>query len=214
MSLEDALAELPLFPLPGAVLLPGAHLELHVFEPRYRALLEHCMDTHRHMAIVQIQGRASDGDDLPRIASIAGVGSIEHRDALPDGRSHIVLIGRARVQLEELPFVPPFRRARARIVADIEGAPVRAEDETALLTAIHGFVEALRKEGPNVTFERPDGVPAAEVAHHVAQHLLFDPAVRQEVLEMRDPAERVARVTSALLAQRMQLLAGDGGLPN
>lgn len=201
---EGALDELPVFPLPGAVLLTGAHLELHVFEPRYRALLEHCMQTHGLMAIAQVTG-ASANDDLPSIAQVAGLGSVEHRTTFPDGRSHIVLVGRARVRLAELPFVPPFRRARATVVDDVEGVPPSRADELALNTALHGFVEALRKEGPRVVFERPADMPLAEVAQHVAQHLVFDAKVRQEILEMRDPCERIGRVTQALLAQRAEL---------
>lgn len=211
MSFDDALAELPLFPLPGAVLLPGTHLELHVFEPRYQALLAHCLETHRHMGIVQIVGDAEAKQ--PRIAAIAGVGSIEHHQPLEDGRAQIVLQGRARVHLTELPFKPPFRRAEARVIEDVIATPERKGDGTALRTALVSFLDALRKEGPSVTFQGAEGVSNAMLAHHIAQHLLFDAAVRQEILEMRDPSERVARVTVALLAQRTQL-AGDAGALN
>ena len=215
MSLEAALEDLPVFPLPNAVLFPQAHLELHIFEPRYRALLDAALSSHRMMAIAQIQP-GSDPDGQPRIATIAGVGSIERRELLDDGRSHVVLVGRARVKLEELPFVAPFRRAVARVVADIEDSECTHADEVLLVTAIRSFVEALRQDGPSISFERPDGVPAAELAHHAAQHLLFDGRVKQEILEMRDARERIERVAEELLAQRAQLrsMAGSNGPAN
>lgn len=197
--------DLPIFPLPNAVLFPQAHLELHVFEPRYRALLDASLNSHRMMAIAQIQTGAGP-HGLPQIASIAGAGSIERRELLADGRSHIVLVGRARVRLEELPFVAPFRRARARVVVDLHDVPSAASDELLLVAAIRGFVEALRKEGPSISFERPEGVPAGELAHHAAQHLLFDGRIKQEILEMRHEKERIVRVAEELLAQRAQLI--------
>lgn len=210
---EAALADLPIFPLPGAVLYPQAHLELHVFEPRYRALLERCLDTHRCMAIAQLQAGEEAG--LPRIARIAGVGRIAEHTPLPDGRAHILLIGQARVRLDELPFVAPFRRASARIVADVDDAPEDATDDLTLMTAIQSFVEALRHDGSIVQFERSGEVSAGELAHHAAQHLLVDPHVKQEILEMRSSKERIARVAAELLAQRAMVLgAGAGGPVN
>lgn len=215
MSLEAALEDLPIFPLPNAVLFPQAHLELHIFEPRYRALLEAALSSHRMMAIVQIQP-GTDPEGQPRIATIAGVGSIERRELLDDGRSHIVLVGRVRVKLDEKPFVAPFRRAEARVIADIDDEASTNADEVLLVTAIRSFVEALRKDGPSISFERPDGVPASELAHHAGQHLLFDGRVKQEILEMRSARERIVRVAEELLAQRAQLraMAGSDGAAN
>lgn len=203
-GIDEALADLPIFPLPNAVLFPRAHLELHIFEPRYRALLEASLEGHRCLAIAQIMpGHDSTGE--PNIANIAGLGTIEKRHLLPDGRSHVVLVGRARVKLDELPFLPPFRRGRARIVADIEETPIEPHEELTLVAAIQGFVQALRKEGATVTFERAGDMPVTELAHHAAQHLLFDGRVKQELLEMRNPKERIMRIAGELMAQRALL---------
>ncbi len=210
LRIENALADLPIFPLPDAVLFPLAQLELHIFEPRYRAMLDACLAGDRCIAVAQIlPGQRADGS--PNVALIAGVGSIEAHQRLPDGRSHIVLQGRARVLLDELPFQPPFRRARARIVADVDDALIEAHDELTLVAAIRGFVEALRKEGATVSFERTSGVSASELAYHAAQHLLFDARVKQEILEMRSPKERVQRIAEELMTQRT-LLGGPSSV--
>ena len=72
-SLAAALDDLPIFPLPSVVLFPRALLPLHIFEPRYRAMVEHCMKTHRAMAIAFIPDpNDKDANGEPRFASIAG----------------------------------------------------------------------------------------------------------------------------------------------
>ena len=121
---EAALADLPVFPLPQVVLFPHAMLPLHVFEPRYRAMLKDCLETHKLMAVALVLD-ANDRDEHgnPRMAQIAGVGLIVEHQQLPDGRSNILLHGQGRVRLEELPFVPPYRRA-ARLRPCLESLEV------------------------------------------------------------------------------------------
>lgn len=116
--LADALDALPLFPLPDVVLFPGVVLPLHVFEPRYRAMLRDVMRTHGALAVAQIVPGA-DGPSPP-IARVAGAGLVLEQEMLADGRSNIVLQGVARVALEELPEDGPYRRARATIVEDTD----------------------------------------------------------------------------------------------
>jgi ATP-dependent Lon protease len=114
----SVIEELPLFPLPKVVFFPGALLPLHVFEPRYRVMTERALETTRQLAVVMITNNEMDENGHPQIASIAGVGEIVHHVPLDDGRHQIVLLGRARVQLEELPFEPPYRRARYVLGSD------------------------------------------------------------------------------------------------
>src|ERR1700722_8789467 len=105
-QLEAALNEMPLFPLTQVVLFPHALLPLHVFEPRYRALVTDCLASHSVFAVALITDPAAvDAHGNPPIACIAGAGLIVEHHALPDGRSTLVLQGQARVRLEELPFV-------------------------------------------------------------------------------------------------------------
>src|SRR5258705_9708049 len=107
-DLRPALEALPIFPLPQTVLFPGALLPLHVFEPRYRVMVRDCLATHKAMAIALIRENAErDAHGHPTIELTTGLGFIVDHTELPDGRYHILLQGRARVQLEELPFIPP-----------------------------------------------------------------------------------------------------------
>jgi ATP-dependent Lon protease len=194
--LAPALSALPLFPLRGVVLFPGALLPLHVFEPRYRVMLADAMATHRCMAMAFALERAVDDESMPPIATIAGAGVVVHHAALPDGRSNLVLQGQARVVLEELPFVSPYRRARARILVEKE-TPVSAVERTGLLAAASAFAGSAGKRD----FELPSGIPVGATADLCAHHLVTDPQARQRALEELDVAERVRFVTATLAEQ-------------
>jgi Lon protease-like protein len=130
---EERLSALPLFPLPGAVLFPNTLLPLHVFEPRYRQMTEHCLDGDGLMVIVKKRDD-EDSADLSDVFEVGGLGRIVHHERLPDGRYHILLQGLARVRLvEELPKEGLlYRRARGVCVRDddADAKAVLAELET------------------------------------------------------------------------------------
>ena len=98
------------------MLFPGALLPLHVFEPRYRAMVKDCLETHKAMAIALIRETGErDPHGHPAIEAVAGVGVIIDHAELPDGRYNILLQGRARVPLDRAPVRPsvPARQSRA-----------------------------------------------------------------------------------------------------
>lgn len=192
-----ALDDLPLFPLPRLVFFPSTMLPLHVFEPRYRKLLADCLATHRTMAVVRLE-------DDERIAPVAGVGVVVHHETLADGRSNLVLEGTARVRLEELPFLPPYRRARATILEPVRTA-VTEEDRTALIMAASAFVREVRRYDDEFCFDLPAERSAAELADQCAASLIVDADVRQRLLEELDEAARVRSVIEELSLQRLSL---------
>ena len=117
-ELEAICAALPIFPLPGVVLMPGEVLPLHVFEPRYRQLLAHCLATDSTMGVATLLDGVDEGG-RPRIAPEIGVGRVVSHQAMPDGRSNLLLryVGRARVA-EELTSPHAFRLVRASLLAE------------------------------------------------------------------------------------------------
>jgi Lon protease-like protein len=212
IDFDAALAELPIFPLPQVVLFPNALLPLHVFEPRYRALLKDCLATHKAMAMALIVDHEDrDAHGHPRIAPIAGVGFILEHQTLPDGRSSVLLHGRGRVRLEELPFVPPYRRARATLIADSTTAP-SAEDKSALFATAGAFVADVRKRDPGFSLQLPQNIAPGALADLCAHHLVIDARARQAILEQGDPAERVRMVTAELVAQHALVARESGGM--
>lgn len=212
-----ALEALPIFPLPEVVLFPGALLPLHIFEPRYRAMLADALATHRciGMALLLEPGKdaslAPGGE--PRIARAAGLGVIVQHETLPDGRSNILLQGRARVALDELPMEGLYRRARARLLAQVD-TTVPDADLAALHAAVMRFVTAVRQRSPAVTFKLPAGVDAGGAADLCAHHLVMDAAVRQRALEELDVAARVRLVATELTEQTVSLPGASSEKPN
>lgn len=204
-DLASALPELPLFPLPQTVLFPGALLPLHVFEPRYRALVRDALETHRILSVVLITDpRAIDAHGHPTIAEIAGVGEILDHAELPGGRYNILLRGRARVRLAERPFVPPYRTAVATVLEDHPGE-VSTQDHAALVSTAASFAALVRERDSAFEFRLPRDAAASLVADLCAHHLILDARERQAVLETLDVGARVRRVTEALALQQLSL---------
>ena len=212
-DLGAALACMPVFPLPRVVLFPRALLPLHIFEPRYRRMLEDCLESHRCLAMACVV-EGAERDAVPRFERIAGAGVVVEREAMPDGRSNILLHGRARVVLEELPFEPPYRRARATILHDVN-TTVPSVDRMALRTAASSFVGEVRRRNLEFAFALPVGLDDGAAADLCAHHLLFEARARQRALEETDVVVRTRLVATALVEQ-MTRLAGErgGGGPN
>ena len=97
---------LPIFPLPKAVLLPGTRLPLHIFEPRYLAMVEDCLKTpHRLLGMLQPTG--DDG----RLHSIGCAGKLTQFSETEDGRYMITLTGISRYRIDnEIEGFAPYRR--------------------------------------------------------------------------------------------------------
>ncbi len=211
-DLAGALGALPLFPLPNAVLFPGAFLPLHVFEPRYRAMVRDVLQGHRALAVVMITDKDRvDPLGHPAIADIAGVGVIVDHVELPGGRYDILLRGSARVRLHELPFDPPFRRAEAQIITP-PAEDVPPGDVMALMTSASAFAVLLDKAHGGFEFRFPPTTSPGMLADLCAHQLVIDPRERQVILETMDARARVRRVAETLVVQRLAFGSTDGDL--
>ena len=214
-DLAPALESLPLFPLPQTVLFPEAIVPLHIFEPRYRAMVRDALETHQALAVVLLTdlGRAFDGDEdaLPPIASIASVGVIVDHAELPGGRYNILLRGRARVRLRELPFVPPYRRAAAEILST-DATRVPVSELSALISAATAFSSVVRERDKTFEFRLPKDAPEGTIADLCAHYLILDARERQAILETLDPVARVRRATQVLAVQRLTLAPEHGAM--
>jgi ATP-dependent Lon protease len=206
---EKALSAIPVFPLPQVVLFPEAILPLHVFEPRYRAMLQHCLATHGAMVVAQVIP-GEDEHGRPRIAPIAGGGVVIEHQTLADGRSNIVLRGRARLRLDEL--APdesrPFRMARATVLEDMP-VSIRQNDRTALVAAATMFASEVKKHDSSFSFKLPPSLDASRVADLCAFQLVVDAGVRQAILDELDPRVRVEMVLGQLALQHGAMINTD-----
>ena len=205
---EEELAAVPVFPLPQVVLFPEVLLPLHIFEPRYRAMLSDCLDGNGALVIAQIDR------DSGRIANVAGIGVIVDHRPLPDGRANIVVAGSARVRLDELVVedLPryPYKRARATRLDELH-VTVGDADLAALVATATMFVTEVKKHDPTFEFRMPAQPTAGALADCCAYHLVVDPAVRQAILEELDPRVRVRMVMDQLALQHGAMLGEAKG---
>jgi uncharacterized protein len=213
---ERQLHRLPIFPLPGAVLLPYALVPLHVFEPRYRKMIRDCQEGARVLALANIPAEALlDGGQPPRVLPVIGAGILARVDPFPDGRSNVILRGvlRARI-VEELPTQEPYRLVRAERLADRESdAAVRSAQELRqLLLAV-----CARLPGAAATALAQMAASTAlpgELADAVGAMVIESPQDRQELLEISSPEERLRCVAQHLARRLAQTQPGQGTLPN
>lgn len=196
-----SLDAVPIFPLAGTVLFPGALLPLHVFEPRYRAMTRDCLAGSRMMVVAHVATDATrDENGHPSLAPIAGIGRVVDHVALPDGRFEVLLQGLARVHLAELEFVAPYRRARATVVPST-GLAIASSDLSPLCSAISSFAAVVRARDPEFDFRVPKGAPPELVVDLAAHELVLDAHERQALLETLDVRARMRRCADAIALQ-------------
>jgi Lon protease-like protein len=214
---RSQLHRLPIFPLPGAVLLPYALVPLHVFEPRYRKLVRDCQNGAGVLALANIPAESRrERKDPPRVLPVIGAGILAHVEPLPDGRSNIVVRGvlRARI-VEELPPQEPYRLVRAEPLADTasdDEARRLAEELRQLVLAC-----CARRSGAAATALAQMSGSAAEpgeLADAIAAMVVESPHERQQLLEITSPQERLRRACHEILNLLAQTQSGRGTLPN
>lgn len=174
-----ATTRLSIFPLSGAILYAGLHLPLHVFEPRYRALVSDALVRDRRIAMIQPQ-RSAEGAPL---FAIGCVGLIDDVEALDDGRYNIVLEGEARFRVvRELEVSSPYRQVEAELITESHG--VLSPIERA------GFEREARRfadaQGYSVDWESVQRLDDETLINGVSQIAPFDPAAKQALLEADD----------------------------
>lgn len=194
------LSAVAVFPLPRVVFFPGTLLPLHIFEPRYRAMMRACLESNRPVMAVTLlkPGYEADYEGTPAMHDICTVGKIDRHEELADGRFNVVLKGISRAKLTELPLDGrPFRRAAIELLDGRRNNDRVPRDALTTLMSTASLVGAIvRKSHPNFGL----GVQPDDPPHHVvdtlADRLIADPDERQDLLETLDVLERLKKLTS------------------
>ena len=208
----DLPAELPVFPLRGAILLPRSTLPLNVFEPRYLALLDHVISGSRVLGI--IQPKATDGDEespqgedipLKEVGCAARVTAFQEQD---DGRLIISLTGIARFRSTgELANGEPFRTLNvsyAEFEADlVAGTGEEHVDREKLLEVLQDFLKARRLQAD---WQAIDNAPTELLVNSLSTISPFGPEEKQALLEAKDLKQRSEVLTTLAL---MELASDD-----
>ena len=196
---------LSIFPLPGALLFPGMHLPLHIFEPRYRAMVSDAMARDRRIGMIQPRPVAGE-DDKPPLFELGCVGRIAEVEALEDGRYNLVLEGVALFRvLRELDVTTPFRQVEAELLpAREEPQALSIAHRSALESESKAYAEA---QGYAVDWDAVGRLDDEALVDGIAQIAPFDVAAKQALLEAPDIEAR-----AELLIQLMQFFGrhGDG----
>jgi uncharacterized protein len=205
------LSRLPIFPLPGIALLPGALIPLHVFEPRYRRLVRDCARGAGVLGLACIpegEEGISDPSRKPRVLPVLGAGVLARVERLPDGRSNIVVRGVLRARIEREHEAPePYRIVDAVPLADevTETDAARADSLRRVLFALC----TVHRTPASASLAHVAGrltVPG-ELADAVAGAVIEDPSERQGILETVSVSRRLLRVEKAVSAA-LALTAG------
>ena len=184
---------LSIFPLPGAIVFPGLQLPLHIFEPRYRALVSDALVKDRRIAMIQPQG-ATEGAPL---FAIGCVGKIDEVEALDDGRYNIVLEGEARFRLvRELEVTTPYRQVEGELLPNTSDELLSSAERASFEREARRFANA---HGYSVDWESVERLDDALLVNGVSQIAPFDAAAKQALLEASD-----LRTRCELLVQLMQ----------
>lgn len=165
----------PLFPLPNVFLFPGCILPLHVFEPRYRAMIGDLLDGPGRLVMGTVLEEAShDLTGAPPVHPTAGLGEIGRHERLPDGRFLIWLIGLARVRINEIESSKLYRMVEASILHEVTGNPAGGERLGPRLR------EAIRERCNGKIKLRPD-LPVGRLADLLLQQLKLPQSVMNEL---------------------------------
>jgi len=198
---------IPLFPLPGVVLLPGTLLPLHIFEPRYRAMVADALAGGRTIGMAMLKTGWEMAPDDPPIHAIGGAGEIVESEELEDGRYNILLRGQFRYRIvREETVETPYRMARVEEIASI---PFGSADEEARVSRLAlGIFEKVRAllDLPPV----PEGAMSPErLASEMALRLRYTPEELQALLETDSLSSRLGTLIGRMLEwqRRIQFLA-------
>lgn len=207
----DQLPEtLPLFPLPGALLLPRGELPLNIFEPRYVAMFDDAISGSRLIGIIQPAQSDEPLANSPALFRVGCAGRITRFSETGDGRYLITLTGVARFRLqEELPVQTPYRQSIVSyddFANDLEaGAGEKEVDRDSMVAMLRNFAECSKLE---VDWASIDAAPTETLVNALAMMSPFGPNDKQaliEAIDLKTRAETLIALAKLDMAQR----AGD-----
>ena len=205
-SAADLPHTIPVFPLPGALLLPRGQMPLNIFEPRYLAMIDDVIRSHRIIGMVQPEG--SELANKPSLYGLGCAGKITSLAETGDGRYLVTLTGIARYTIvEELTVMTPYRQCRVDFGAfagDFDSeAGENDVDRAGLLRTLRNFAEA---HGLSVDWKGIDDAPNDALVNALSMMSPFGPREKQALLEAPGIEDR-----AELLIQLMRFFGRHDG---
>ncbi|KQM24692.1 MULTISPECIES: LON peptidase substrate-binding domain-containing protein [unclassified Sphingomonas] len=195
-------ARVSVFPLAGALLFPNMHLPLHIFEPRYRAMVSDALARDRRIGMIQPRPVGSE-TDRPPLFDIGCIGQIVDVEAHADGRYDVVLRGLSRFRIvRELDVTTAFRQVEAEMLPMVGDTTLALAERASLEMESKRFADRL---GYAVDWESVGRLDDESLVNGIAQIAPFDVAAKQALLEVDALAER-----AELIVQLMQFFGRHG----
>ena len=192
---------LPIFPLPNVVLFPQVFLPLHIFEPRYRAMVTDAMSGDRLIGMALLRpGWESDYDGRPPVYPIGCAGVITHHDRLPDGRYNIVLRGLEKFRITGEDTDRPYRVAQIESLEERLGNGEREVIGTARRRLEEMLIPKPSGRGAQAI---PSTMSDEDFVNTLAQYMELEPLEKQALLEREGP---LARCHSLIELLEMKLI--------
>ena len=202
-------ARVPLFPLAGAILFPRAQLPLHIFEERYRAMVEDALATSGRIAMIQpLEESEGQGQGLYKVGCVGELVGVEE---LEDGRFNIMLLGSNRFRLiAEADVGTLYRQADVDLAAfdDEEPPPLSSIQRADVEREARRFGDAL---GLAVDWEAVSRLDDEMLVNAIAQVAPFDIGAKQALLEEQSLAGRADLVVQLMQFQRLAPGGADMG---
>lgn len=201
-SSSVAVRELPLFPLPELVLFPGRRLPLHIFEFRYRILMNTILQGDRRFGVLMVDPQTGE------IAKVGCCAEVIHYQRMSDDRMKIMTLGQQRFRVLDYVRETPYR---VGLVEWIEDEPVE-EDLMPLASEVDQLLRDVVKLSAKLTsqdIDFPDDIPELplELSYWVASTLYGVSLEQQALLEMQNTTRRLERESEILTSTRNNLAA-------
>tara|TARA_Y100001970_G_scaffold179520_2_gene218533 strand:+ start:18949 stop:19614 length:666 start_codon:yes stop_codon:yes gene_type:complete len=205
--------EVPMFPL-GTVLIPGAVLPLHIFEDRYREMIEFCIEHASNFGVVLIERghEVGGGDSRSMVGTMASI--IDHQ-RFADGRRALHVLGRNRVEIAEWLTDAPYPRALVRDLVDESGGATLERAE-GVLKRMAEFTERANEMGYRINPLDSEAVAAgldvAELSYRIAEMVPVGPFDKQRLLVVSTINARLDLLEEQI-GSLLDILNADGNKP-
>lgn len=202
----DLPGTIPLFPLPGALLLPRGQMPLNIFEPRYLAMVDDALrDGHRMIGIIQPDPTHSGA--IEKLYKIGCVGRITQFAESGDGRYLLELTGVARFVIEEeLKVKTAYRQARVTFAPFADDfVPRKGEDEVDRKALLHALKDFMKANDLKADWDDIDKAPNEALVNALSMMSPYGPAEKQALLEapnLKTRAELLVAITEIELAKK------------
>jgi Lon protease-like protein len=204
---SKGLLRVPIFPLAGALLFPRAQLPLHIFEPRYRAMVRDALAGDKVIAMVQ----PKDEQEPPKLFGTGCLGEIVSSDELPDGRYNIILEGTERFRIAaEADVTTPYRQVDADVSGfedDADPEPLASIQRAELERESRRYADAL---GYAVDWEAVSRLDDEMLVNGISQIAPLDAGSKQALLEAGNLSVRADLLVQFMQFQRMLPGGADG----